>query len=180
MKSWDNNETKIYPRGSLACRQAMSSLWRFTHLEVHALIGITRLTSNWVPQNQHKMRITQATRKSTRVPFGSPPGKGQEPLTITTIGVGDNHLPLLDDPRCTKPSRWRQPPRVTSKIRSETQSPSASRCNHSSNALGFTLNLTKMMNQWWRWVGGLWLSSLGCYVNENDQESEQELAMGLK
>ena len=28
-----------------------------THLEVHALIGITRLTCNRVPHNQHKMRI---------------------------------------------------------------------------------------------------------------------------
>jgi hypothetical protein len=46
--------------------------------------------------------------KSTRIPFVSPPGKGQEPLTITTIGAGDNHLPLLDDPRCTKPYRWWQ------------------------------------------------------------------------
>ena len=50
----------------------------------------------------------------TRVPFGSPPEKDQELLTITTIGAGDNHQPLLDDPRCSKPSRWRQPPRVTS------------------------------------------------------------------
>jgi hypothetical protein len=74
--------------------------------------------------------------QSTRVPFGSLPGKGQEPLTITTIGAGDKHLPLLNDPRCTKPSRWQQPPRETSEIHSETQSPSASRCNHSSNALG--------------------------------------------
>jgi hypothetical protein len=32
-------------------------LWRFTHLEVHALIGITRLTHNRVLHNQHKMRI---------------------------------------------------------------------------------------------------------------------------
>jgi hypothetical protein len=30
-------------------------------LEVHALIGITRLTRNQVPHNQHKMGITQAT-----------------------------------------------------------------------------------------------------------------------
>ena len=29
--------------------------------------------------------------QSTRVPFGSPPRKGQEPLTITMIGAGDNH-----------------------------------------------------------------------------------------
>ena len=34
--------------------------------------------------------------------FGSPPGKGQEPLTITTIRDGDNHHPLLNDPRCSK------------------------------------------------------------------------------
>jgi hypothetical protein len=59
--------------------------------------------------------------QSTRVPFGSPPGKGQEPLTITTIGAGDNHLPPLDDPRCTKLSRWWQPPRETSKSHSKTQ-----------------------------------------------------------
>jgi hypothetical protein len=51
-------------------------------------------------------------------------GKSQEPLTITTIGAGDKHHPLLNDPRCTKLSRWRQPPRVTSEIHSETQSPS--------------------------------------------------------
>ena len=29
--------------------------------------------------------------QSTRVSFGSPPEKGQEPLTITMIGIGDNH-----------------------------------------------------------------------------------------
>jgi hypothetical protein len=108
--------------------------------------------------------------QSTKVSFGSPSEKGQEPLTITTIGVKDNHLPPLNDPRCTKPSGWRQPPREISESRSKTQSPSASKCNHSSNALGFTSNLTKMMNLWWRWVGGLWLSSQGCYVNANGQE----------
>jgi hypothetical protein len=85
--------------------------------------------------------------KSTRVPFGSLPRKGQEPLTITMIRAKDKHLPSLDDPRCTKPSRWWQPPRETSESRSKTQSSSASRCNHSSNALRFTPNLTKMMNQ---------------------------------
>ena len=35
----------------------------------------------------------------------------------------------------------------TSESGSKTQSPSASRCNHLSNALGFTSNLTKIMNQ---------------------------------
>ena len=66
--------------------------------------------------------------QSTRVPFGSPPGKGQEPLTITTIGARDNHQPPLNDPRCSKPSRWRQPPRVTRKLQ-PSQPPSATRCN---------------------------------------------------
>ena len=74
-------------------------------------------------------------------------GKGQEPLTITTIGARDNHQPPLDDPRCSKPSRWRQPQRVTSQTHSETRIPSASKCKHSSNALGFSPILTKMMNQ---------------------------------
>ena len=123
-----------------------SSLWRFTHLEIHELIGITRQTLNRVPHNQHKMRITTSHEQSTRVPFDSPSEKGQEPLTITAIGAGDNHQPPLDDSRCSKPSRWRQPPRVTSESRSKTRTPSASRCKHSSNALGFSPNLTKMLN----------------------------------
>ena len=55
----------------------------------------------------------QATRKSTRVAFGAPPGKAQGPFTITMIGVGDTHLPPLDDPPIIGPSRCRQTPRVT-------------------------------------------------------------------
>ena len=73
--------------------------------------------------------------QSTRVPFGSPSGKGQELLITTMIRARDKHLPPLDDPRRSKPSRWRQPQRVTSESCSKTQTPSASRCNHSSNAL---------------------------------------------
>jgi hypothetical protein len=87
-----------------------------------------------------------SNEQSTRVHFGSSLRKCQEPLTITMIRARDKHLPSLNDPRCTKSSRWQQPPRVTSESRSKTQSPSASRCNHSSNALGLTPNLTKMMN----------------------------------
>jgi hypothetical protein len=34
-----------------------SPLWWFTHLKVHALIGITRLTHNQVLHNQYKMGI---------------------------------------------------------------------------------------------------------------------------
>jgi hypothetical protein len=43
--------------------------------------------------------------QSTRIPFGSQLWKGQEPLAITMIRAGDKHLPPLDNPRYTKPSR---------------------------------------------------------------------------
>ena len=70
-----------------------SSLWRFTHLEIHALIGITRQTLNRVPHKQHKMRITQAMsnpleyllvlrRGKVKNPSQSP---RSEPETITTL-----------------------------------------------------------------------------------------------
>ena len=70
-----------------------SSLWRFTHLEVHALIGFTRQTLYRVPHNQYKMRITQAMsnlleyilalhRGKVKNPSQSP---RSEPETITTL-----------------------------------------------------------------------------------------------
>jgi hypothetical protein len=121
-------------------------------MTIHSLGGSR---SNWYHTPNPQPGATQPTQdkdhtshdQSTRVSFDSPQGKYQEPLTITTIGVGDKHLPPLDDPRCSKPSRWRQPPRETSKSRSETRTSSASRCKHSNNAFEFSLNLTKMMNR---------------------------------
>jgi hypothetical protein len=38
-------------------------------LEVHVLIGITCLTHNWVPHNQHKIGITQAMRNPLDLPL---------------------------------------------------------------------------------------------------------------
>jgi len=122
-----------------------------------------------VPLNQHK-HISH--EQSTRVPFSSPP-EGQEPLAITMVRAWDNHQPPLNDPRCTKPSRSRQTLRVTNKSHSETRSPSASRCNHSSNALRCSPNLTKMIKQRCNLVGVCWLGSQDCYVNENGQERAQ-------
>ena len=132
--------------------------------EVHLLAGklvlVVSILSlggsrvNWYHTPNPQYGAAQSTQdedhtsleQSTRVSFGSPPGKDQEPLTITTIRAGDKHLPPLDNPHCSKPFRWRQPPRVTSESHSKTRTPSASRCKHLSNALGFSLNLTKMMN----------------------------------
>ena len=137
------DEHNDFYRGSLACRQATPRCGD-SHLEVHVLIGITHQTLNRVLHHQHKMRITQAMSNLLEYLLALRWGKVKNP-SITMIGAGDNHQPSLDDPRCSKPSRWWQPPRVTSESRSETQTPSASRCNHSGNALGFTPNLTKMM-----------------------------------
>ena len=99
-----------------------SSLWRFTHLEVHALIGFTRQTLNRVPHNQHKMRITQATSNPLEYLLALHRGKVKNLITIITIGARDNHHPPLNDPRCSKPSRWRQP-QVKSAAKHEHQVP---------------------------------------------------------
>jgi hypothetical protein len=71
----------------------------------------------WVPLNQHKMGITQATSNPLEYLLAYRWRKVKNPLTITTIGARDNHLPSLDDPCCSKLSRWWQPPRVTSESR---------------------------------------------------------------
>jgi len=138
-------ETQYLTWGSIACRQSTSSLWRRTHLVAHALIGITRLAL-------HKGAIRTNTRwgytsheQSTRVAFrGSHGEKAQEPLTITLGVATNNHqlVPILL--RCSKLSRWRQPPRVTRKPQQE-RSPSATRCNHSSKC---TRNLSQSHFGW--------------------------------
>ena len=74
---------------------------------IHSLGGSC---ANWHHMPNPQPGATQPTQDEdlpsheqfTRVHFGSPPGKGQEPLTITTIGAEDNHQPPLDDPRCYK------------------------------------------------------------------------------
>ena len=53
-------------------------------------------------------RDPQATSNPIEMLFATlPQGKLKNPLQITLIGAGDNHLPPLDDPRCSKPSRGR-------------------------------------------------------------------------
>ena len=79
-------------------------------MAIHSLGGSR---ANWHHMPNPQPATAQPTQdadhtsheQSTRVPFGYPPGKGQEPLTINTIGAGDKHLPPLDDPRYSKPSR---------------------------------------------------------------------------
>ena len=57
--------------------------------------------ANWHHTPNLQSGATQPTQdedhtsheQSTSVPLGSPPRKGQEHLTITMIGAGDNHQP---------------------------------------------------------------------------------------
>jgi hypothetical protein len=129
MKSSDKGDTMIFTEVHLLAGKLVLVV------TIHSLRDSC---TNWHHTPNPHWGATQPTQdkdhtsheQSTRVPFGSSPKKGQEPLTITTIGVGDNHQPLLEDPRCSKPSRWQQPPRVTSEICSETRTTSASRCKH--------------------------------------------------
>ena len=61
---------------------------------IHSLGGSR---ANWLHTPNPQEGAAQPTQdedhtsheQSTRVPFGSPPGKGLEPLTITMIGAGD-------------------------------------------------------------------------------------------
>jgi hypothetical protein len=138
----DNDDTRFFTNvylfaGKLIPVMAIHSLGG-SHANRHH-------TPNWQSGTTQPTQDEDHTshKQSTRVPFNSLPGKGQEPLTITAVEAGDNHLPPLDDPRCTKPSRWWQPPRETSESHSETQSPSASRCNHSKQCTWMLSILTK-------------------------------------
>ena len=96
-------------------------------IEVHLLTGKLVLVvaihslggsrANWHHTPNPQYGAAQPTQdedhtsheQSTRVPFGSLSGKGQEPLTITMIEARDKHPPPLDNPRCTKQSRWQKP-----------------------------------------------------------------------
>ena len=81
-----NDEHNVFLPRFTCLPASYSLLWRFTHLEVHALIIITRQTLNRVPHNQHKMRTTQAMsnlleyilalrRKKVKNPSQSPRSK---------------------------------------------------------------------------------------------------------
>ena len=169
----------IFSRRSRVCQHATSSLCQPTlggSAAKRCFINLVHMIGH--RKNLPTSEVTQWHKQFTRVTFWPSTGEGTTPLTIT--GDGHKQSPTrADPPPLLQPSRWWQLPRETSKIRSATRIPSASRCNHSSNALRFSHNLTMMMDQWWRWVGGLWLSSQGCYVNENVQELSLEPTMGL-
>ena len=153
VEEWTNHKMKIKP---ITGRIQMTRDNRFS-LKVHVLANTLRprcidqtlggsaakrCFTNLVHMIGHcknlpTSEVTQWHEQSTRVTFQRSTGEGARPLIITTIGARDNHQPPLNDPHYSKPSRWWQPPRVTRESRSKTWMPSATRCNHSINALWF-------------------------------------------
>ena len=110
-KSLDNGDIRFFTEVYLLAGKLVLIV------AIHPLGGSR---ANWHHTPNPQSGATQPTQdedhtshdQSTRVAFGSLPGKAQEPLTITMIGAKDNHLPPLDDPPITGPSRCRQTPRV--------------------------------------------------------------------
>ena len=111
-KSSNNDDTRFFTEVHLLAGKLVLVV------VIHSLEGSR---ANWHHTPNPQSDATQPTQdddhtsheQSTRVAFGAPPGKAQEPLTITMIGARDNHLSPLDDPPITRPSRCWQTPRVT-------------------------------------------------------------------
>ena len=141
-------DNRFFSRGSRAC-QHTSPHCVDQHLVVRQLRGVSQTSSTQLDTARTYPQVRQLNDTSNllELPFGTPPGKVQLPSQSPEMAT-NNHQLMPIFLRCTKPSRWWwQPPRVTSESGSETRTPSSSRCNHSSNTLGFSSNLIKMMNQ---------------------------------
>ena len=104
MKSLDNDDTRFFIGVHLLAGKLVLIV------AIHSLGGSH---ANWHHTPNPQPGAAQPTQdedhtsheQSTRVSFGSPSGKGQEPLIIKMIRAGDNHQPPLNDPCCSKPSR---------------------------------------------------------------------------
>ena len=137
----------IFSRGSRTYQHATSPLCRPTLGGSEAKRCCTNPSTQLdTTRTYPQVRSLNDTSNPLELPFGSPPGKAQDPSQSPEPAT-NNHQLVTILLRCSKPSRWWQPPRETSESHSETQIPSASRCNHSSNALKFSPNLTMMMDQ---------------------------------
>ena len=118
------------------------------HLVVRQLRGVSQTSSTRLATTRTypQVRYLNDTSNLLELPLALRRRRHKTPQNHRETATNNHQLvPMLL--RCSKPSRWWQPPRATNESRSETRIPSASRCNHSSNALGFSPNLTKMMNQ---------------------------------
>jgi len=101
-------------RGSLGYHQATSSLWRYTHLMDHELIGIPKQNPQRVPHIHSQDGDPPSHKRSTRVALRDPRGVSTVPLTISSPEHRTISLCASTESQATKPSRRWQPPRVTS------------------------------------------------------------------
>jgi hypothetical protein len=144
----------IYPRGSIACRQPTSSVWRHTHLVAHALIGITRLAL-------HKGVIKKPIQERVFNAMSNPleffllwifRGEGTRTPHNHHDWSRRQSPPSAQQFYCTKPSRCWQPPRVTRIPQLDYTITSGTRCSN-----------FKQMH-----YGSLTIS-LGWWINEGDE-----------
>jgi hypothetical protein len=100
-------------RGSRACWHASPRCVPLNYV-VRWLIGHTRSLSKGAIRTYQMARSCNDTSNILMLPCGTSPGKVQTPHKIT--GGGQEQSPTLaTPPSCSKPSKWRQPPRVTRK-----------------------------------------------------------------
>jgi hypothetical protein len=107
-------------RGSRACRHASPRCVPLNHV-VWWLISHTPSLSKGATRTYQMARSCNDMSNILKLPYDTPPGKMQTPHKIT--GGGQEQSPTLaTPPNGSKPSRWRQPPRVTRKT-AANQSP---------------------------------------------------------
>jgi hypothetical protein len=99
---------------------------------VRRLIDITHLANTWCRKSLSTNELTQWHEQSTRVTFWLSTGEGTGPLTNHQEMTTNNHQLMSILLRYSKPSRWRQPPRVIRNPQLQWSS-SVTRNNHSSN-----------------------------------------------
>jgi len=91
-----------------------SSLWRYTHLMDHELIGNPKPNPQRVPHIHSQDGDPPSHKQSTRVALRDPRGVSTVPLTISSPEHRTISLRASTESQATKPSRRWQPPRVTS------------------------------------------------------------------
>ena len=114
------------------------------------------------------------------LPFGALSGKAQDPSQSPEPATNNHqHMPKLL--RCSKMSRWQQPPRQTRNLQPQL-SPSATRCNHSSK---YTWNHSQshyddesMMEMSGRCLLRLTRMSSMSKCQESEPQAGQELFIG--
>ena len=101
------------------------------HLVVRWLRGVARTSSSLEHhKNLPTSEVAQDTSNPLMLPLALRRDRHKTSHNHREMATNNHQLvPILL--RCSKPSRWRQPPRVTRKPQ-PNRSPSATRCNHSS------------------------------------------------